>query len=104
MFDTRKKARAYDKFVSLKRVVNGTAKYVLQSILDSLVITGGLTIEDLKKKVVCLNFDGASVMQSSLNGVVGLFKTKVNSDCIFIHCVCHNLELGLGMHTNQMIG
>ena len=108
-----KKGRAYDKFVSLERVVNGTAKYVLQSILDSLVITGGLTIEDLKKKVVCLNFDGASVMQSSLNGVVGLFKTKVNSDCIFIHCVCHNLELAIGdaykqddwlKHCNEVLG
>ena len=78
-----------------------------------MVRTGGLTIEDLKNKVVCLNFDKASVMQSSLNGVVGLFKTKVNYDCIFILCVCHNLELAIGdaykqddwlKHCNEVLG
>jgi Domain of unknown function (DUF4371) len=85
-----------DRFLSLEAVVNGTAPYVFQSIKQSLMQVGGLSVEQMKSKIACLNFDGAAVMQSDLNGVVGYFKREIASDCLAIHCVCHNLELAVG--------
>ena len=46
------------------------------------------------RKVVGLGTDGASVMASDLNGVNGLL-TNDNPHLVFIHCVCHRLNLAV---------
>src|SRR6218665_1344055 len=45
-------------------------------------------------KVVGLGADGASVVASDLNGVNGLMK-QLNPYCVFVHCVCHRLNLAV---------
>ena len=44
------------------------------------------------RKVLGLRMDGASVMESDINGVNGLL-TKNKPQLVFIHCVCHRLNL-----------
>ena len=46
------------------------------------------------QKVVNLGADGAAVMSSDLNGVNGLMK-QLNPYCIYVHCVCHRLNLAV---------
>ena len=57
-----KVGQAVEKFLSLQRVVNSTARYVYASIIEALATVGSLSLDQLEGKVVCLNFDGSSVM------------------------------------------
>ena len=81
------------KLASLVEVSHGNADGIYSAICSG--------IETLMNKckpdglsVVCGNFDGASVMMGSRNGV----KTKLLNDhpsALIIHCVAHRLELGI---------
>ena len=56
-----KVGQTVDNFLSLQSVVNSTARYVYASMIAALVTVEGLSLNQLKGKVACLNFDGASV-------------------------------------------
>ena len=55
----------------------------------------------LIKKVVGLGTDGASVMASSNNGLNGLMKLQ-NPYCIYVHCVCHRLNLAVSQVSKEI--
>ena len=46
------------------------------------------------KKLININFDGASVMSGNRSGVQKRFKDIV-SGLIYMHCVAHRLELAM---------
>ena len=50
----------------------------------------------LEQKLVGCNFDGASVMLGSKTGVATQLNERVNQNIVIMHCVAHNLELGVG--------
>ena len=56
-----KVGQTVDKFLSLQSIVNSTARYVYASMIAALATVDGLSLDQLKGKVACLNFDGASV-------------------------------------------
>ena len=55
----------------------------------------GLTVEVLKKKLVAVCFDGASVNIGVLNGMQALVKRDIGEWVLVVHCVNHNFELAL---------
>ena len=57
----------------------------------------GLTVpvEVLKKKMVAVCFDGASVNMGVLNGMQALVKRDIGEWVLVVHCVNHNFELAL---------
>ncbi|CAM9481541.1 unnamed protein product, partial [Heterosigma akashiwo] len=87
------KGKPVNRFIKISSVENGTAQAIFESCVDVLYNTVGLKEKDVRSKLVCLNFDGAAVMLSELNGVVGIFKRELVPWAIAIHCCCHNLEL-----------
>ena len=72
-----------------------TEKADAKGILNALkraVESIGLEWEELLKKLVALDFDGASAMMGARKGVAALLKEK-NPFIIGIHCFGHRLEL-----------
>ena len=51
-------------------------------------------LEELDRKVINVNFDGASVMSGHLNGVQAKFKV-LQPGIVYTHCVAHKLELAV---------
>ena len=51
-------------------------------------------MSDLYKKLINVNFDGASVMSGHISGVQARFK-KHQPGLIYTHCVAHRLELAV---------
>ena len=62
--------------------------------IDGAVKDVGITLEIWRSKVVCANFDGASVMVGEINGVAGQLKRLV-PHIVVLHCVAHKLELAV---------
>ena len=78
------------KIVDLK---HAHAVGILNAI-DGAVKDVGITLEIWHSKVVCANFDGASVMMGEINGVAGQLKRRV-PHIVVLHCVAHKLELAV---------
>ena len=55
----------------------------------------GLSVATLKKKLVAVCFDGASVNMGVLNGVQSLVKRDIGNWVLVMHCVNHSFELAL---------
>lgn len=49
----------------------------------------------MRKKLVGCNFHGASVMMGKKSGVAVQIQGKVPHQIVVLHCVAHNLELGV---------
>ena len=72
---------------------SATADGVTEAILKGLNTTG-ITETDIKQKLICCNFDGASVMLGKKGGTAKKLQDIAGHDLIWVHCVAHNLELG----------
>ena len=71
--------------------MSGFNTLILDAI-DDAVAEVGISQEMWLSKVICANFDGASVMMGQTNGVAGRLKRRV-PHIIVLHCVAHKLEL-----------
>lgn len=80
------------KMVKIADVKDAHGVGILNSI-DDAVKDVCITQEVWLSKVVCANFDGASVMIGGINGVAAQLKHCVPH--IVIHCVAHKLELAV---------
>lgn len=90
-----KKGRSVCHFVDIVAIGSANADGILHAIDQSLVGIG-ITETTLQQKLVGCNFDGASVMLGSKTGVATQLNNRVNQNIVIMHCVAHNLELGVG--------
>lgn len=81
------------KMIKIVDVKHAHAVGILNAI-DGAVKDVGITLEIWLSKVVCANFDGASVMMGEINGVAGRLKRRV-PHIVILHCVAHKLELAV---------
>ena len=81
------------KMVKIVDLKHAHAVGILDAI-DRAVKDVGITLEIWHSKVVCANFDGASVMMGEINGVAGQLKRRV-PHIVVLHCVAHKLELAV---------
>lgn len=81
------------KMVQCQSVNHAHAAGILEAI-DTAVETVGIDQEVWNKKVVCANFDGASVMMGEKTGVAARLKSRV-PHIITLHCIAHKLELAV---------
>ena len=81
------------KMVKIVDVKHAHATGILNAI-DEAVEEVGITQEIWLKKVVCANFDGASVMMGKINGVAGKLDRRIPY-IVILHCVAHKLELAV---------
>ena len=82
--------KAVNTFVALKECPNGKA----QGITEAITLAMDEKDQNWKNKTACLGTDGASVMVGQHGGVFGILKRDIPS-LISVHCIAHNLELGL---------
>ncbi|XP_021365405.1 zinc finger protein 862-like [Mizuhopecten yessoensis] len=83
------------QFVSIVALQSAHAEGVLTGI-DEALNSVGLSRELLDSKLVGCNFDGAAVMLGSKTGVATRMRERlVGRDIVVLHCVAHNLELGV---------
>ena len=70
----------------------------IQNALASLKMFSSINneefLDEFYKKIVNVNFDGASVMSGHLNGVQAKFK-NLQPGIVYTHCVAHKLELAV---------
>ncbi|XP_049310267.1 uncharacterized protein LOC125778069 [Bactrocera dorsalis] len=78
--------RISDKFLGLISVVNADATSVYTSIKE-FFNEQGVALEN----IIGLATDGANVMASEVNGLVGKFRNDVN--LFYLKCSCHSLHL-----------
>ena len=90
-----KKGRSVCHFVDIVALEYAYADGILHAI-DQSLLGIGITKTTLEQKLVGCNFDGASVMLGSKTGVATQLNERVNQNIVIIHCVAHNLELGVG--------
>ena len=81
--------RSMEKHLQSVRIADGKAVTVVDAVKEVAA-----TYKFGMGKVVGLGTDGASVMASNLNGVNGLL-TIDNPHLVFMHCVCHRLNLAV---------
>ena len=81
------------KMVKILEIKHAHAAGILDAI-DDAVAEVGISQEMWLSKVICANFDGASVMMGQTNGVAGQLKRRV-PHIIVLHCVAHKLELAV---------
>lgn len=81
------------KMIKIVDLKHAHAVGILNAI-DGAVKDVGITLEIWRSKVVCANFDGASVMMGEINGVAGQLKRRV-PHIVVLHCVAHKLELAV---------
>jgi hypothetical protein len=56
--------------LSLERLTKGsTAAHITKVIMNVVVRDGGLTVQEIRDKLVYFGFDGALVLQGKRNGV-----------------------------------
>lgn len=51
--------------------------------------------EEMLKKLVGCNFDGASVIMGKKSGIAVQIQEKVPQPVVILHCVAHNLDLAV---------
>ena len=91
-----KSGKIVTTFLQCAKIKDGCAATVFQALTDVLK-----HFEVPYKKVVGLGTDGASVMASDRNGLNGLVKRE-NPFCIYVHCVCHRLNLAVSQVCKDM--
>ena len=79
-------------FLGMIPCENGRAQGIYQAIISSLNFEH-LSTDDVLKKVVSYVGDGAAVNTGLENGVIALFRQKVNSSIIMVKCLSHRVEL-----------
>ena len=89
-----KKGRSVCHFVDIVALESANADGILHAI-DQSLLGIGITKTTLEQKLVGCNFDGASVMLGSKTGVATQLNERVNQNIVIMHCVAHNLELGV---------
>ena len=102
-------SHASQESIFFRVVVNGSPKNIFIALEDldfqdahnlweqikQRLSAAGLTVEVLKKKLVAVCFDGASVNMGVLNGMQALVKRDIGEWVLVVHCVNHNFELAL---------
>ncbi|XP_071964144.1 zinc finger protein 862-like [Antedon mediterranea] len=81
------------RMVKIVDVKHGHAAGILDAI-DDAVAGVGISPDLWESKVICANFDGASVMMGDVNGVAGRLKRRI-PHIVILHCVAHKLELAV---------
>ena len=89
-----KQGQPCTKFVDIVALESATADGVCKAITTGLEMVD-IDEETLKKKLAQRNFDGASVMIGKKSGVAVQIQKKVAHPVVILHCVAHNLELGV---------
>ena len=79
------------KFAGLRQPVSPDVTSLFQAIMEALEDVG-LNKEELEKKLVEFGCDGASVMGGKKGGV-SAYLTRLQPNCITVHCFAHRLEL-----------
>ena len=89
------------KFAGIKNLQKGDAPGILKAIQDvlaSLKLSPGISDEEylnnVYKKLLNCNFDGASVMSGPISGVQTRLKA-MQPGMIYTHCTAHRLELSM---------
>ena len=73
------------------------AANLYETLLDVLTRVGGLSLEELRRKLVCVGCDGASVLQGERTGVVTQLREKIAPFMMAIHCFAHRTNLVAGV-------
>ena len=89
------KGQSVCHFVNIVALESANAEGILHAI-DQSLLGIGVTKTTLQQKLVGCNFDGASVTLGSKTGVATQLNNRVNQNIVILHCVVHNLELGVG--------
>ena len=79
------------KFAGLRQPVSPDVTSLFQAIMEALEDVG-LNKEELEKKLVGFGCDGASVVGGKKGGV-SAYLTRLQPNCITVHCFAHRLEL-----------
>ena len=79
------------KFAGLRQPFSPDVTSLFQAITEALEDVG-LNKEELEKKLVGFGCDGASVMGGKKGGV-SAYLTRLQPNCITVHCFAHRLEL-----------
>ena len=84
-------------FVGIKAPISGDAlgiKQTIENIIEENLDSKSHPefLQQFYRKVVNVNFDGASVMSGHVAGVQALMK-KEQPGLLYTHCVAHKLEL-----------
>ena len=79
------------EFAGLRQPVSPDATGLFQAIMEALEDVG-LNTEELAKKLVGFGCDRASVMVGKKGGV-SAYLTRLQPNCITVHCFAHRLEL-----------
>ena len=82
--------KAVKIFVALKKCPYGKT----QGITEVITLAMDEKARNWKDKTACHGNDGANVMVGQHGGVFGILKEDIPS-LISVHCIAHNLELGL---------
>ncbi|XP_071793337.1 zinc finger protein 862-like [Asterias amurensis] len=83
-------------FLQCVEVRDGTSKTLYSAVHKTLA-----SYKVPIRKVVGLGTDGASAVASDINGLNGLI-TADNPYCIFVHCVCHRLNLAVSQASQKV--
>ena len=79
------------KFAGLRQPFSPDVTSLFQAITEALEDVG-LNKEELEKKLVGFGCDGASAMGGKKGGV-SAYLTRLQPNCITVHCFAHRLEL-----------
>jgi hypothetical protein len=89
------------RMIDIAQLENGKAEGVFNGIKTALSSVD-LDIEKLKPglvnggpKLVCCNFDGASVMSGEKGGVIAHMRKEIEFPVLYMHCIAHKLELAV---------
>jgi len=70
-----------------------TTENIYDLVINSLKEIGGMDHIKIKKKLVCVRVDGASVMQGKMNGLCVKIKLLNSPFMISINCMAHIMNL-----------
>lgn len=88
-----KQGRPWTKFLDIIPLESATADGVCNAITTSLEKID--IDEEMLKKLVGCNFDGASVIMGKKSGIAVQIQEKVPQPVVILHCVAHNLDLAV---------
>ena len=85
-----------DAFLGLVEIDGKADAHNVMKHLIKCLSLYGFDVEDLKRRLVSITTDGASVMTGDSNGLVVKLNNFLGGRLIAIHCMAHRLELGMG--------
>ena len=93
-FVSKQTGKCETKFVTLSEPTNGTSGEITKAILAGCKNIG-IGYDSLKKKLICVNLDGATVNQGDITGVGKQLSDVAHPVCCSFWCGNHKLELAV---------